>query len=41
MTGDLVLDGDPTTNLQAATKQYVDNNVMSTGKSIAMAIVFG
>lgn len=26
MTGPLVLNGDPTENLQAATKQYVDNN---------------
>jgi len=25
MTGNLILNGDPTTNLQAATKQYIDN----------------
>ena len=42
MTGDLILNGDPTTNLAAATKQYVDNresiasgsevtNITSTG----------
>jgi hypothetical protein len=29
MTGYLVLNADPTTNLQAATKQYVDNSVAS------------
>ena len=27
MTGPLALSGDPTSNLQAATKQYVDNNI--------------
>jgi hypothetical protein len=31
MTGPLVLPGDPTANLQAATKQYVDNLVGLTG----------
>ena len=28
MVGDLILNGDPTTSLQAATKNYVDNNVL-------------
>ena len=28
MTGDLILNGDPTAPLQATTKQYVDNNIL-------------
>lgn len=28
MTGELILSGDPTDKLQAATKQYVDNNIL-------------
>jgi hypothetical protein len=35
MTGDLTLSGDPTTDLMAATKQYVDNTVSSAISAVA------
>ena len=34
MTGKITLDGDPTSNLHAATKQYVDNNAGSGGSNV-------
>lgn len=37
MTGPLVLNGDPTENLQAATKQYVDNNSGPYTMSLSLA----
>ena len=35
MTGPLVLPGDPAENLQAATKQYVDNSAAGSGQLLA------
>lgn len=39
MTGPLVLNADPTTNLQAATKQYVDTQVVAASSGPSIVVV--
>lgn len=41
MTGAITLAADPASNMQAATKQYVDTSVASVPNPVAMALVFG